>query len=254
MIEIYNEDCLDTLKRMKDNSVDLFLQDTPFNVTQNDWDVKIQFDVLWKEWLRVGKINCPFIFFGTQPFTTDLINSQRSLFKYDLIWYKPLGSGHLNSKRMPMRNHEEILIFYHKPPTYNPIMGVGVRKKGVRKADRNGTNYGKFAVDKDEKFDALHILFKNDCKNVKKIIINTDCLNVMHCCQNNKAEIKKYRLNVYEFQELTIIFKKIMKGKNIEVEFRHVRSHKGVNNARSYVNEWCDREAKKYARIRFNQN
>ena len=101
---------------------------------------------------------------------------------------------------------------------------------------------------------ALHILFKNDCKNVTKIIINTDCMNVIHCCQDNKAEIKKYGLNVKEFPELTDMFKKIMKGKNIEVEFRHVKSHTGINDARSYVNQWCDREAKKHAIIRFNQN
>lgn len=101
---------------------------------------------------------------------------------------------------------------------------------------------------------ALHVLFKNDCKNVSKIIINTDCMNVIHCCTNNKAKIKKYRLNVYEFPELTLMFNRIMKGRNIEVEFRHVKSHTGINDARSYVNEWCDREAKKYARIRVNQN
>lgn len=101
---------------------------------------------------------------------------------------------------------------------------------------------------------ALHILFKNDCKNVSKIIFNTDCLNVIHCLTGNKKAISKYKLNISSFSELTLMFNSIMKGKDIEVEFRHVQSHTGLNDARSYVNEWCDREAKKYARIRLNKN
>lgn len=101
---------------------------------------------------------------------------------------------------------------------------------------------------------ALHILFKNDCKKVTKIIINTDCMNVIHCCEGNLTAIKKYKLNVYEFPALTLKFKQIMKDKNIEIEFRHVKSHTGNTDARSYVNQWCDKEAKKYARIRVNQN
>lgn len=152
-VQIFNEDCLETMSRIESGSIDLVLQDTPFNTTQNDWDNPLDFGKLWPEWLRIGKPNCPFIFFGAQPFTTDLINSNRKMFKYDMIWYKPLGSGHLNAKKMPMRNHEHIIVFYQKPPTYNPIMGIGIRKKGVRKADRNGTNYGKFAIERDEKFD-----------------------------------------------------------------------------------------------------
>src|ERR1043165_7502412 len=112
--EAYNEDCMITLSRMKDNSVDLMLQDTPFGVTQNDWDVVPDFKRLWPEWERVGKENCAFIFFGTQPFVTDLINTNRNIFRYDLIWYKPLGSGFLNANRMPLRNHEHLLVFYRK--------------------------------------------------------------------------------------------------------------------------------------------
>lgn len=100
---------------------------------------------------------------------------------------------------------------------------------------------------------SLHILFKNDCKNVSKIIINTDCMNVIHCLSYNQKMINRYNLKK-EFTLLTAKFYRLLKGKNIDVEFRHVKSHTGINDARSYVNEWCDREAKKYARIRFNQN
>lgn len=147
MIEFINADCYEKLKYMPDNSVDLFLQDTPFGVTQNDWDVIPDLQKMWPEWLRVGKENSPFIFFATQPFASQVILSMESLFRYDIIWYKALGTGFLNANKMPMRNHEHILIFYKMLPTYNPQMGIGLRKKGNRKHDRNGTNYGRFATE-----------------------------------------------------------------------------------------------------------
>jgi site-specific DNA-methyltransferase (adenine-specific) len=101
---------------------------------------------MWTEWERVIKDNGAMIFFAQQPFASKLILSRSGFFRYDLIWYKPLGTGFLNANKMPMRNHEHILVFYKQLPTYNPQMGVGVRKKGMRKHDRNGTNYGKFAT------------------------------------------------------------------------------------------------------------
>lgn len=145
-LSLFNEDCLSTLKRVETGSVDLLLQDTPFGCTQNEWDIKPDFDLLWPEWERVTKENGAMIFFGTQPFASELILSRPDLFKYDIIWYKALGTGFLNANKMPMRNHESILVFYRKLPTYNPQMGIGIRKKGMRKHDRNGTNYGKFAT------------------------------------------------------------------------------------------------------------
>lgn len=142
--EVYNEDCIETLKRLPDGSVDLMLQDTPFGVTMNDWDIVPDFARLWPEWLRVGKDNCAFIFFGTQPFISDLINSNRSMFRYDLIWYKALGSGFLNANKMPMRNHEHIVVFYKSLPTYNPQMSIGkMRQKGTRNS-KQSSNYGNF--------------------------------------------------------------------------------------------------------------
>jgi site-specific DNA-methyltransferase (adenine-specific) len=144
-VEIFNEDCLSFLKRTPKKTFNLILQDPPYATTQNDWDKPIDFQSLWPEWERTAKDNAAIIFTAAQPFATDLINSNRKLFKYDLIWYKPLGTGHLNAKKMPMRNHELILVFYKKTPVYNPQMGVGIRKKGLRDNNRNGGCYGNFA-------------------------------------------------------------------------------------------------------------
>ena len=152
--KIYFEDGYETLLKMDDGCVDFMPQDTPFGVTQNEWDVAPDLDKMWPEWLRVGKQNCAYLFFATQPFASDLINSNRRMFRYDLIWYKALGTGFLNSAKMPMRNHEHIIMFYRNLPTYNPIMGVGNRKTGRRNNNRTNSNYGKFAEDKaEEKYD-----------------------------------------------------------------------------------------------------
>lgn len=143
-ISLFNEDCRETLKRIETGSIDLLLQDTPFGCTQNEWDIKPNFAEMWAEWERVTKDNGAMIFFGTQPFASELILSRSGLFRYDIIWYKALGTGHLNANKMPMRNHEHILVFYRSLPTYNPQMKVGkMRMKGSAKGNTS-TNYGNF--------------------------------------------------------------------------------------------------------------
>jgi len=103
----------------------------------------------WK--LRLPKIkdNGVFILTATQPFASDLINSNRKMFRYDLIWQKTMACGHLNSKKMPMRNHEIILVFYRKLPTYNPIM---VKANRVRVERRRMFSYCYGKVDTNRIF------------------------------------------------------------------------------------------------------
>lgn len=146
-LSLFNEDCLSTLKRVETGSVDLLLQDTPFGCTQNEWDIKPNFNEMWNEWERVTKENGAMIFFGTQPFASELILSNQRLFKYDLIWEKSRASGFLNANKMPLRNHETILVFYKKLPTYNPIKSKGnpnhVKHGSIRKSKTNN-NYNDF--------------------------------------------------------------------------------------------------------------
>jgi len=127
---LHFDDCRNVLQSLPPGCVDLLLQDTPFGVTRNKWDVKPILTEMWPLWERATKENGAMIFFATQPFASELILSNAKNFRYDLIWYKALASGFLNAKKMPMRNHESILVFYRKLPTYNPQMGVGIRKKG----------------------------------------------------------------------------------------------------------------------------
>lgn len=144
---ILNEDCYSVLLRQPNSSVDLFLQDTPFGVTKNKWDIKPDFQKMWPEWLRVGKKNCAFLFFATQPFASELILSMSSIFRYDIIWEKTQPTGYLNAKKMPLRAHESILVFYRNLPKYNPQKTSGHERKVSTSSHKRNcidtTNYGK---------------------------------------------------------------------------------------------------------------
>lgn len=146
-------DCLDVMNDIEDESIDLILCDLPYGTTKNKWDIIIPFAPLWAHYNRIIKPKGNIVLTSAQPFTTDLINSNRKMFRYDLIWYKALGTGFLNSKKMPMRNHEHVCVFYKKLGTYNPQMGFGKRKSGMRKNDRNGGCYNDFNSNRIEKFD-----------------------------------------------------------------------------------------------------
>lgn len=124
-------DCLELLRTLPDNSVDLFLQDPPFNTTACKWEYDLipLFPKLWEQWLRVGKENAAFIFMSAQPFTTDLINSNRKLFRYENIWNKGMGVNPQLANKMPMKSHENIVLFYRKLPTYNPQKRKGMPYK-----------------------------------------------------------------------------------------------------------------------------
>lgn len=119
-IQLYQGDCLEVMKNIPDKSVDMILCDLPYNITQAKWDVQIPFDELWKNYNRIIKDNGTIALFGSQPFTSLLVASNLKMFKYEWIWHKNKGGNPLNAKRMPMKQHESILVFYKKQPTYNP--------------------------------------------------------------------------------------------------------------------------------------
>lgn len=160
-IEILQGRCEDLIKLIPDASIDLLLQDTPFGVTKNSWDIKPDLKLMWREWERIAKPAAAFIFFATQPFASELIMSNLDMFRYDIIWKKTgKPTGFLNAKRMPLRAHEHILVFYKKLPTFNPQKTIGKpfhpRGKGAGKNNVNN-NYGEFdqtsqPVPSNEKF------------------------------------------------------------------------------------------------------
>lgn len=146
--EIYLGDCLELMpKHIEDKSIDMIFCDLPYGTTQNKWDSVIPLDKLWSEYKRVIKDNGAIVLFSAQPFTSALIMSNPKLFKYDWTWQKPKGTGHLNAKKQPMRDKEDICVFYKKQCTYNPQMTKGEPYK--EKSGWKGTEgYEGYGVDK----------------------------------------------------------------------------------------------------------
>lgn len=138
MNKIFLGDCIEIMNTMEDKSVDMVLCDLPYGITGCDWDSVVPFDKLWESYERICKENCAIVLFASQPFTTDLINSNRSNFKYSLVWSKNVPTGMSYAKYRPMKYHEDILVFYKKQPVYNPIMKERI---GVGKACYNYDHY-----------------------------------------------------------------------------------------------------------------
>ena len=144
-IDLFNGDCLDVMLKIKDGSVDMILCDLPYARTQNRWDIIIPFEDLWKEYNRVIKPNGCIALFADGMFMAELMLSNKKMWRYNIVWDKVLPSGFLNANKMPLRSHEEIVIFYKKSPTYNPQMTEGNpnHSKGSSNTFTNN-NYGKF--------------------------------------------------------------------------------------------------------------
>jgi len=135
-------DCLEEMKELEEDSVDLVLTDPPYNQTRNEWDVSFSLDKWFDQLWRVLKPSGLVVMTAQDPFGAKAIISQEDYFKYDLVWDKVLSSGYLNSNKMPLRQHERILVFGKEKGTYNKILqGTEVRKKKSGGVDPS-SNYG----------------------------------------------------------------------------------------------------------------
>jgi len=140
-----NADCFDVFPFIKDNSIDAIICDLPYGTTQNKWDSVLPLDLLWGEYKRILKPKAVVILFAQIPFSITLGASNLDWLKYEWIWEKDRASGHLNAKRMPMKAHENIMVFYKQIGTYNPQKTSGHKPTNVNgKRLKETTNYGKF--------------------------------------------------------------------------------------------------------------
>jgi len=121
MIDLMKGDCLERMKEIPDGSVDMILTDPPYGTTSCKWDSIIPLEPMWEQLKRIIKSNGVIVMTASQPFTTTLISSNMKMFKYELIWDKTFGMGQ-NAKKMPIKSHENICVFYSKLPNYNPQM------------------------------------------------------------------------------------------------------------------------------------
>ncbi len=175
-MKLYNGDCLEVMKSIKDKSIDAIITDPPYGTTACKWDSVIPFEPMWKELNRIIKPNGAIVLFGSEPFSSALRMSNIKNYKYDWKWQKTKPTNMLNASRQPMRDSEDIIIFYKKQCIYNAQKSInpkGVEKRGL--SPYNNSNSGKHTsgvskvkTSKHYEADKLHprtiIKFKKDYK------------------------------------------------------------------------------------------
>ena len=168
--KLYHGDCLEVMKNIEYGSVDLILCDLPYGITaRNKWDVVIPFDKLWEQYNRIIKGNGAIVLFGSGMFTSSLMQSNPKMWRYNLIWHKTTPTGFLNANRMPLRAHEDIVVFYKSLPTYNPKKTTGHERK-VSKAEhkinsKKTDDYGEHGLatyDSTERYPTSVLTFSTD--------------------------------------------------------------------------------------------
>ena len=145
----YNEDCVEGMQRIPSDSVDMILTDLPYGRTNNKWDIKLDLQELFKQYKRVIKKNGCIALFADGMLIKELMTEGADIWRYNLVWDKGLVSNFLNANRQPLRQHEEIIIFYKRQPTYNPQFTIGKPLHSMGSSFREkrnaNNNYRKYA-------------------------------------------------------------------------------------------------------------
>lgn len=195
MIRLIKGDCLEKMKKIPDKSVDLILTDPPYGTTACKWDVVIPFEPMWKELKRITKDNGAICLFGSEPFSSHLRLSNLKMFKYDWVWNKLRTSGSLNARRMPLKCHELVSVFYKKLPNYSPQMTKG---KTIAKSGGGAKDiYGKSNV----------VRYKSDMYYPKTIQEFKACHNMtgkIHPTQKPVA-LLEYLIKTYTLEGETVL-------------------------------------------------
>ena len=226
-------DCLSIMTELPDKCIDMILCDLPYGVTaRNEWDNIIPFIPLWNQYKRLIKDNSVIALTATQPFASKLISSNIGMFKYDLIWHKNKKTGFLNAKKMPLREHEIILIFYNKPPIYNPQKTTGHKPvNSFTKHTSDGTNYGKtnLGIKGGGQTD------RYPTSIIKIPVVNNDSKEKMHPTQK-PVELFEYLIKTYTNENMLILDNCVGSGTTCVAALNLNRKFIGID-----INqEYCD--------------
>jgi site-specific DNA-methyltransferase (adenine-specific) len=148
--DLFQGDCMELLRTIPDQSVDMVLCDLPYGTTQNKWDSVLPLADLWSEYRRIAKPSAAIVLTAAQPFTSALVISNTDWFTQHLVWRKNVASNFLNANRQHLMRHEDIVVFSAKQPTFNKQVTAGKPYKAKRSGrDDTGDNYGAIAVRTD---------------------------------------------------------------------------------------------------------
>lgn len=234
MIDLQQGDCLELMKDIPDKSIDMILCDLPYGTTKNNWDSIIPLEDLWQQYNRIIKDNGAVVLFSQLPFTIKLAESNLKNLKYEWIWEKEQGTGFLNAKKMPLKQHETILVFYKKQPTYNPQMRTGF-KPYITKKGHHGTNYGSdngaITISNGERYPLDIIRFARDKEK-------------LHPTQK-PVELLEYLIKTYTNEGDTVLDNCMGSGSTGVACVNNRRNFKGIELQQKYF-EIAEKRIKEY--------
>lgn len=234
--KIYLEDCLEGMKKIDDCSVDCIICDLPYGVTKCHWDCKIPLKPLWEQYLRVIKPNGAVLLFCQGMFTAEVVMSQPRYWRYNLVWNKVNTTGFLNASRQPLRQHEDIAVFYKKSPVYNPQMQKSkphYRNHGASKNGCTNRHYNSFKTTDRE---------LSDCKFPTSIITISKAFRERNDHPTQKpVDLYAYLIRTYTSKGDLILDNCIGCGTAAIAAIREGRHFIGFETCEEYYNIAIDR-------------
>jgi len=229
MIKLMQGDCIERMGEIPDGSVDMVLADPPYGTTACKWDSIIQLGPMWEQLGRIIKPSGAIVMMAQTPFDKVLGMSNLSMLKYEWIWEKTSATGHLNAKKMPMKAHENVLVFYSKPPTYNPIKTTGHERKTSKtgktySSDCYGDESAKPFYDSTERYPRSVLIFSTDKQKLR-----------LHPTQKPVA-LMEYLIKTYTNEGETVLDFTMGSGTTGVAAINLNRSFIGIELDESYFN------------------
>tara|TARA_R110002074_G_scaffold266562_1_gene438743 strand:- start:234 stop:968 length:735 start_codon:yes stop_codon:yes gene_type:complete len=242
MTDLRLGDCLEVMKSIPSGSIDAIITDPPYGTTACKWDSVIDFELMWEQLNRIIKPNGAIVLFGSEPFSSALRMSNIKNYKYDLVWNKKSTTGFLNANRMPLRQHENINIFYKKQCTYNPQMREGkTRTKGGKKFANNGV-YGDFKEMPKETYNMYH-------PTSIKTFSNANQKAKQHPTQK-PIELMEYLINTYTNENETVLDFTMGSGSTGVAAKNTNRNFIGIEQDENYFNIATERISKEEKQLK----
>lgn len=234
---IYLGNCLELMPYIKSKSIDLIVADLPYGTTnRNKWDIIIPFDKLWEQYERIIKNNGAILLFADEPFTSELILSNRPLFKQRITWDKDRGSGFLNAKKMLMKQTEDVVLFYKKLPTYNPQMLKAqpdrIRPNSV-KGENKSMNYGEVKELKHSEDYNNTLRFPTNLIKFSSMTKECNNLNRMHPTQK-PIELLEFLIKTYSNENEIILDNTCGVGSSLIAAINTKRKYIGIEQEQKY--------------------
>lgn len=235
MIDLRLGNCLELMKDIPDKSIDMILCDLPYGTTACKWDIIIPFEELWEQYNRIIKDNGAIVLFGSEPFSSKLRISNIKNYKYDWIWKKTKASGHLNTKKQPMRSYENIIVFYTKQCLYNP-QGLIYGEYNNNRASRECKIDGKYTYGKEKNFGIS--VAKNYPKNILEYANPNN--NLLHPTQK-PVPLLEYLIKTYTNEGELVLDNCMGSGSTGVACINTNRNFIGIELDENYYNIACER-------------